>query len=656
MSREIQLPLFHLIDQKEESLQADGKASGTNAGENPLQSRQPLKKYRTIADNTIEGIFILQDGIFVFVNRKVSDHLGVPIEGLEGTPFFDHVWHEDRDEVIANYNKRLKGEEVPDAYEFRVVNREGTLTWIYLSAVRMPWNGSPAILYLVSDISERKGAEEELRHSEMKFRALAESTSAAIFLIQDTRIQYVNPAFEMITGYGMEDVAGMNFWDMVHPDHRELVKTRGLNRLKGETQPPRYAIKILTKDGREKWMDLTPTLSKVYDKNTIVASAFDITEQKRAEQFIRESEEKYRTLSNNIPDIIYSLDKNGTVLAISDHAVTRYGHEADGIVGMPFSAFVHPDDREKVFSHFADSVKNQREYTGGLTLRILAKDGTPVWMESNARMRFDEQGKCLREDGVLRDITEQKRALESLQESRQQLMDIINFFPDATIVIDREGKVIAWNQAAEIMTGTRKEDMLGKGNREYSIPFYGDRRPALIDLALHPDPVQEARYTTIKRKGDNVFGEAYTPNIPPGDVHMSAMASVLRDSRGEIVAVIECLRNNTERRHMEERLARAEKMEALGTLAGGVAHDLNNVLGVLVGYSELFQKVRREHPDLQHQGSGHHSGPADTGQAGSAHLGGGRSEQDCEGLSPGAGIREADVLPPGGGRPARACG
>jgi signal transduction histidine kinase/ActR/RegA family two-component response regulator len=138
------------------------------------------------------------------------------------------------------------------------------------------------------------------------------------------------------------------------------------------------------------------------------------------------------------------------------------------------------------------------------------------------------------------------------------------------------------------MTGIRAEKMLGKGNYEYALPFYGDRRPIIIDLALHPNREMEKYYTSIQRMGDILFGESFTPNLPPGNVHLSATASVLRDSRGDIIAAIECIRDNTERKKMEERLHRSEKMEALGTLAGGVAHDLNNVLGVLVGYSELL--------------------------------------------------------------------
>jgi PAS domain S-box-containing protein len=148
---------------------------------------------------------------------------------------------------------------------------------------------------------------------------------------------------------------------------------------------------------------------------------------------------------------------------------------------------------------------------------------------------------------------------EALVQSQRRLSDIIEFLPDATLVIDEDGKVIAWNRAIEAMTGIKAEAMLGRGDYEYAIPFYGERRPILIDLALHHDPDREEQYTAIHRMGDSIFGESFVSNLPTGHAHLSATASVLRDSKGNIVAAIECIRDNTERRQAEEALRSSEE-------------------------------------------------------------------------------------------------
>ena len=156
--------------------------------------------------------------------------------------------------------------------------------------------------------------------------------------------------------------------------------------------------------------------------------------------------------------------------------------------------------------------------------------------------------------GACQDITDRTHAEEEVRSSEQRLSQIVEFLPDATLVIDRAGKVLAWNHAIEVMTGIKSKDMIGKGDFEYAVPFYGVRRPILIDLALLPRPELEDKYTGIYWIGNIMVGEAFAPSLPRGETHLSATASVLRDGKGEVVAAIECIRDNTDRKRAEEEL------------------------------------------------------------------------------------------------------
>ncbi len=118
------------------------------------------------------------------------------------------------------------------------------------------------------------------------------------------------------------------------------------------------------------------------------------------------------------------------------------------------------------------------------------------------------------------------------------------------------------------MTGINAKDMLARVITNTAFPSTATEDPSSYS-ALNPDRETEKRYTAMQRVGDTLFGESFTPNLPPGDVHLSATSSVLRGKDGEVVAAIQCIRDNTERKRLEERLNRAEKMESLGTLAGG---------------------------------------------------------------------------------------
>ncbi|MDD5007649.1 MAG: PAS domain S-box protein, partial [Syntrophorhabdaceae bacterium] len=206
--------------------------------------------------------------------------------------------------------------------------------------------------------------------------------------------------------------------------------------------------------------------------------------------------------------------------------------------------------------------------------------------------------------GHARDITRYVTAQRALEDSQRRLADIVNYLPDATMVIDRAGKVIAWNKSMEKFTGIRAEDIVGAGDYEYAIPFYGQRRPILVDLALNiGDKTIEEQYPSVAREGDTLLTELFVPTFGQRGAYIWAKAKPLYDISGDIVGAIETVRDITETRLGEEAIRQsAEKYRTLFeesldvifiTTPGGNLIDINPAGVKLFGYDskEEFLKV-----------------------------------------------------------------
>jgi PAS domain S-box-containing protein len=189
--------------------------------------------------------------------------------------------------------------------------------------------------------------------------------------------------------------------------------------------------------------------------------------------------------------------------------------------------------------------------------------------------------------------TEIKQAQEALQESHRRLASIVDLLPDAVLVIDEEGKVITWNRAIEEMTGTKAEEMLGKGNYEYALPFYGERRPILIDLARVPQKELEEKYSQIRIEGPILVGETYVPQLRGGGHYLLGTASALHDSKGQVVGAIEVIRDFTERKHMEEALHQAKEAaeaaaQTKSAFLATMSHEIRTPMNAVIGMTGLL--------------------------------------------------------------------
>jgi len=200
----------------------------------------------------------------------------------------------------------------------------------------------------------------------------------------------------------------------------------------------------------------------------------------------------------------------------------------------------------------------------GIEARYQRQDGKEFDLMVGAGPVLNVKGDIVGCVITLTDITERKLAEDKLRESERRLADIIDFLPDATIAIDKEGHVIVWNRTAEEITGVKAGDMLGKGEYQYSVPFYDERRPMLIDFILNKNIASEALYSTFKKENGNLLAEAFTPALRPGGAYLWGKAALLYNVKGEVTGAIESIRDITDRKKAEEELRQSnQKLRAL---------------------------------------------------------------------------------------------
>jgi PAS domain S-box-containing protein len=270
-----------------------------------------------------------------------------------------------------------------------------------------------------------------------------------------------------------------------------------------------------------------------------------------------------------LPDATFVINLDGRVIAWNKAMETLTGIPADAMLGKGNYEYALPFYKERrpilVNLVFMPEFEIEKKYDtverigDTLVVDTFIPDFRPggVYLWAKASPLYDSQGEIVGAIETIRDITDRKRAEEEIIRSRRSLADILSFLPDATFVIDSNGKVIAWNSAMEMLTSIPADSMLGKGNYEYALPFYKERRPMLANLIFMPDAEIEKKYNTVERNVDTLVVEIFIPDFRPGGAYLWAKASPLYDSQGEIVGAIETIRDITERRELEGRLARS---------------------------------------------------------------------------------------------------
>jgi len=314
----------------------------------------------------------------------------------------------------------------------------------------------------------------------------------------------------------------------------------------------------------------------------------EINKRKLMENVLRESEEKYRILIENANDIVYSLSLDGVFTYVSPIWTKLLGHDISEVENHPFESFVHPEDLPGCLAFMEKAIKSG-EKQSGVEYRVLRKNGDWRWHTTNASPIWDATGTVIAFMGIARDITERKNADEMLRKSEARFRSILQDVQSVAVQgYAPDGTTQYWNRASERLYGYSAQEAIGKSLLDLVIPpdIRDEVERAMKQMAETGIAIPASELSLLRKDGSRVaVFSSHTIIQVPG--RQQELFCIDIDLTERMIA-------EEQKRSLEERLQRAEKMEALGQLAGGVAHDLNNVLGILTGYSELLMEESPE--------------------------------------------------------------
>ncbi|WP_292417709.1 PAS domain S-box protein [Methanoregula sp.] len=408
-------------------LASDGALTGFRGADRDITDRknsedslrESEEKYRSLVENANEAIAIVQNWKIVFVNKRGAHLLGKTTQDLEGQPFIDYIWPDDRGQLKTIHGTRIAGEPVPETYDFRIIGTGGRPVWVSNSTTGISWQGKPATLSLMTDITERKFAEAALKESEETFRRVIEGAPEAIYIGAEWKFQYLNPAALRLFGASSgNQLVGTPFLDRIHPRFHEVIKNRvhGLYADRVAASPLEEVY--LRMDGTGIDVEVTAVPFRYMGKDGSLVFVWNISDRKNAERAREESEEKFRHILESMQDAYVRTDRNGIVTMVNPSAVRMYGYtSAEEMIGMPVAVLYYsPEDRETILKR----LQTEKAITD-ISGQGRKKDGTPFWTSLNVQFACEEDGSISGSEGFIRDITERRVMVQAIEETNKKL-------------------------------------------------------------------------------------------------------------------------------------------------------------------------------------------------------------------------------------------
>ncbi len=552
------------------------------------QAEEKLLELKNAVEQSADGIALAGlDGHIRFANKTWARMHGYSVDELIGQHLGIFHTKQQLETEVNPFTRRMLETGSAEG-EIGHARRDGTtfptrmVTTVLMGADQKPYG----MLGIARDITEQKRAEEMLRKSEENYRLLFSEMSSGFALHEiicddkgkpyDYRYFEINPAFEKLTGLKGANIIGKTIREVMPGIEPHWIEAYGQVALTGQSTHIEDYVKEL-----DRYYD---TIAYCPQPGRFAIVFNEITERKRAEQELRESEERFKSISESAKDVIIMVDPEGKISFWNAAAENTFNYTYKEAMGKNIHELIAPDRyRDKFRTEFEGCRASGSNQAIGKTIEFIAKrrDGREFPIElSVSPLLLRDQWHAV---AIIRDITERQRVEEALRESEAKYRTLFDTANDA-ILIMQDDMFIDCNVHTLEMFGCKWEQIIGETPYMFSPVYQSDGTASkvkaleYIRAAMNGTP-QSFEWLHCRLDRTPFFAEINLSRMEFNDE--TFILSIVRD-------ITERKKAEEQKRSYQEKLERAERMESLGILAGGIAHDLNNILGPLVGYPELM--------------------------------------------------------------------
>ena len=528
--------------------------------------RESEEGFRYLADASMEAIFFTKEGVCLEANQVAAEMFGYDDRsefiGMFGTEIIAPESHEIVKEHMVN--------NILEPYEAVGERKNGTRFPISIRAKAMPYKAKGIVRATsIIDISDRKQAEAALQKSEEKFRTVFDTSPHAIALTETRtgKLIDVNDKLCQLSKYTKNELIDRTTTQLGF--YSEDDRNRFVNELTNSGKVHNLEMDFKVKDGSiiNTHMFAIPIQ---FEGETLVLTEFhDVTEQKRSDRALWESEKRYRRIFENIQDVYYESSLDGTILETSPSIENVSQYKREELIGASlYDIYTNPKERDEFLKLILDKGK-----VNDFEISLTDKDGSQRPCSITTSLVKDEQNNPIKLVGSMRDISERKQSEERFRLTFDTSPDAIN------VNLLENGLYVDVNDGFTQLTGYTREDVIGRTSLEINIWHdTGDRQKLVNGLQ------EKGYYENLEAQFVRKDGSLTTALMSAKIISLNGIPHIISITRD----ISDLKIAEAAKQKLQEQLHHAQKMEAIGLLAGGVAHDLNNILGGLVSYPELL--------------------------------------------------------------------